>query len=85
MFRKAYTHISHVGPTILGITSVACLYAVVRSRQLNDKLEYQEKLFKEGLSDEKINHYSNRLPGPHIEVSNNGVVQALKAEKGNAN
>ena len=80
MFGKAVTHISVIGPTILGASSAACLYAVVHSHQLNDKLKYQEKLFREGLSDDEINHYTSRLPGPHIEVANNGVVQAMKAE-----
>jgi len=65
---------------ILGATSVVSIYAVARSRQLNRKLEYQEKLFREGLSDEDINYYTNQLSGPHIEVANNGVVQALKAD-----
>ena len=81
MFGKAVTHISAFGPTILGATSVVCLYAVVRSRQLDRKLDYQEKLFREGLSDEDINYYSNQLSGPHIDVVNNGVVQALKTIK----
>ena len=80
MFGKAVTHISAFGPMILGATSVVSIYAVARSRQLNRKLEYQEKLFREGLSDEDINYYTNQLSGPHIEVANNGVVQALKAD-----
>lgn len=70
--------ISRVGWTLTGAASVGLFYCHVRNQQIDRKLSFQETLYKEGLSDEQINLYSNRLPGPRVDVSENAMVRAMK-------